>query len=70
MLKGVDRYKDKLVEILVEVVNFKVIYERNDVRVREIEGFDLRKGFLYGSLFVEVEIEENGIKMIVDIENG
>lgn len=68
--KGVDRYKDKLVEILVEVVNPKAIYERNDARVREIEGLDLRKGFLYGSSPVEVEIEENGIKMIVDIENG
>ncbi len=68
--KGVDKFKDKLVEILVEVVNPKAIYERNDARVREIEGLDLRKGFLYGSSSIEVEIEENGIKMIVDIENG
>ncbi|BCS81329.1 class I SAM-dependent rRNA methyltransferase [Anaerocellum diazotrophicum] len=68
--KGVDKFKDKLVEILVEVVKPKAIYERNDARVREIEGLDLRKGFLYGSSPVEVEIEENGIKMIVDIENG
>lgn len=68
--KGVDRYKDKLVDILVDVVNPKAIYERNDAKVREIEGLELKKGFLYGKSSTEVEIEENGIKMIVDIENG
>lgn len=68
--KGVDRYKDKLVDILVDVVSPKAIYERNDAKIREIEGLELKKGFLYGKSSTEVEIEENGIKMIVDIENG
>jgi len=46
------------------------IYERNDVSVRELEGLPQVKGFLKGKFDTKVEILENGIKMIVDVENG
>lgn len=68
--KGIDRFKQDIVNILVDELKPKAIYERNDAKVREIEGLELKKGFLYGSFSTEIEIEENGVRMIVDIENG
>ena len=67
---GMDKIKDMLVKILVEETNCKGIYERSDVEVRNKEGLDLVKGYLYGKFDTRVEVLENGIKFIVDIENG
>lgn len=67
---GIDKHKDLLVEILDEIIKPAGIYERNDVHVRELEGLDLRKGFLKGTFDTKIEMIENGIKFIVDIENG
>lgn len=67
---GIDRFKDTIVDVLDEIIQPKGIYERNDVQVRELEGLDQRKGFLKGRFDTVVEIVENGIRMLVDIENG
>lgn len=67
---GMEKRKDMIVDILVEVFKPKGIYERSDVKVREKEGLPLKKGFLYGTFEPVVLIEENGIKMFVDLENG
>ena len=70
MSLGMDRIKQDIVDILVELTGCKGIYERSDMPVREKEGLEQIKGFLYGKFDPRVEIEEDGIKMIVDIENG
>lgn len=70
LAKGIEVRKEMLVDILVEIFNPKGIYERSDVVLREKEGLQMRKGFLYGQFDTKVEIEENGIKMFVDLENG
>lgn len=67
---GMDIRKEMITEILVEIFSPKGIYERSDVSVREKEGLQQVKGFLYGEFNPVVEIEENDLKMIVDLENG
>ena len=70
MSLGMDMIKDDIVDILVELTNCKGIYERSDMPVREKEGLEQKKGFLYGKFDPRVEVEEDGIRFIVDIENG
>lgn len=67
---GMDRYKDMIVDILNDIIKPVGIYERNDVPVRELEGLDQRKGFLKGPFPTLVEMTENGVKFLVDVENG
>lgn len=68
---GMEKIKTDIVNILVDVFKPKGIYERSDATVRLKEGLKERKGYLYGGEFpTTVTIEENGIKMFVDMENG
>ncbi len=70
MSLGMDMIKQDIVDILVELTGCKGIYERSDMPVREKEGLEQTKGFLYGSFDPRVKVEEDGIQFIVDIENG
>ncbi|MDE5715077.1 MAG: class I SAM-dependent rRNA methyltransferase [Anaeroplasmataceae bacterium] len=70
MCLGMDLIKQDIVDILVELTNCKGIYERSDMPVREKEGLKQIKGFLYQTFNPRVEVEENGIRFIVDLENG
>ncbi len=67
---GMDKYRDIIVEILKEDFNAKGIYERSDIKTREIEGLEQRKGFLTEEFDTNILITENGVKYIVDLENG
>ncbi|MBE3585172.1 class I SAM-dependent rRNA methyltransferase [Desulfofundulus thermocisternus] len=67
---GIDLYKETIVELLDELLNPAGIYERNDVSVRELEGLPLRTGFLKGPFNPVVEIEENGLRFLVDLAGG
>ena len=67
---GIEKYKDIIVELLEEILEPKGIYERNDVKIREKEGLEQKKGFIKGPFDTTVEIMENEVKMLVDIENG
>jgi 23S rRNA (cytosine1962-C5)-methyltransferase len=67
---GMDQRKEIIIEILLELLNPKCIYERNDVSVREKEGLIQQKGFLYGLCDKEITCSIYGIKFIIDIENG
>lgn len=68
---GIEKHKEIIIKQLVEQIHPKTIYERSDVDVRQLEGLEDRKGCLYGSeLQGPVEILENGLKFLVDIENG
>jgi len=73
---GFEVIKDMLYELLLEVLHednqdVKAIYERNDVKARSKEGLELYKGF-YGDVKLNTVtvINENGLKLNVDIENG
>lgn len=70
MSLGMNMIKADIVDILVELTGCKGIYERSDMPVREKEGLEQTKGFLYGKFDPRVIIDEDGIKMMVDMENG
>lgn len=70
MSLGMDKIKKDIVDILVEIINPKGIYERSDMPVRLKEGLEEFKGFLYGEFNPKVVIEEDGINFYVDLENG
>ena len=67
---GMDKYRDLIVKILVEEYGAKGVYERSDIKTREIEGLEQTKGFLTEPFDTNIEIIENGVKYIVDLENG
>ncbi len=67
---GMERLKPLVAEVLMALPGVKGIYERNDVPVRDLEGLEQYKGVLRGSFETQVVIEENGIKLAVDIQNG
>lgn len=67
---GMDNKRDLIVKILNDNFHPLGIYERSDVSVREKEGLLAKKGVLLGTFETKVIIEENGIKMQVDVENG
>lgn len=72
---GMDRYKEKLLFMLKELlaedgVEVRGIYERSDAKEREKEGMRKTKGFLGEPFDTFVHIEENGVKYIVDVKDG
>ena len=67
---GIHQRKKTIVEALVRLFAPRGIFERSDVAVRSKEGLPLEKGVLYGEIPDEVIIEENGLKMSVDVKNG
>ena len=67
---GMEMRKDMICDILEEVLSPKGIYERSDVAVRKKEGLEEKKGVLRGDFIPEATITENGLKLVVDLENG
>lgn len=72
---GIDRYKMLILELLKEElaadgIQIRGIYERSDAKVREQEGMKREKGFLSEPFDTKVQIVENGVKYIVDVEDG
>ncbi len=67
---GVDKNRDTVIEALRRVYSPRGIYGRNDVPVREKEGLKQTKEVLYGTFEPVAVINENGISMRVDLENG
>jgi 23S rRNA (cytosine1962-C5)-methyltransferase len=67
---GMDIWKPSIVKALQAIFNPKGIYERNDVPVRELEGLPQIKGFLSEPFGTQILIHENGLKFMVDVENG
>lgn len=78
---GMEKRKHLFLDGLIEVLrerNLPVscIYERNDVKIRELEGMEQYKGFYHSPLLAPeeektlVDIVENSIRYTVDVENG
>ena len=72
---GIDRYKTLILDLLKEElakdgIVIRGIYERSDAKVREQEGMKREKGFLSEPFDTRVQITENGVKYIVDVEDG
>lgn len=72
---GIDRLKLDIVEILKEIlaedgISIRGVYERSDAKVREKEGMQRSKGFIGEPFDTKIRIVENGVKYIVDVEDG
>ena len=63
--QGTEAIKSMLVELLVEEFSPRAVIERNDVRVRSLEGLELVAGVLYGSAPDEVQILQQGLRFLV-----
>ncbi|MBE5960954.1 MAG: class I SAM-dependent rRNA methyltransferase [Lachnospiraceae bacterium] len=72
---GIDRFKVQIVEILKNIlkedgIEIRGVYERSDAKVRLQEGMERIKGFIGEPFDTKVQIIENGVKYIVDVEDG
>ncbi len=72
---GIDRWKPVIVDALKKVlaedgIRIRGVYERSDARVRLQEGMERSKGFIGEPFDTKVEIVENGVKYLVDVEDG
>lgn len=72
---GIDRWKPTIVESLKKVlaedgVAIRGVYERSDAKVRLQEGMERYKGFIGEPFDTKVEIVENGVRYMVDVEDG
>ncbi|MEA5039234.1 MAG: class I SAM-dependent rRNA methyltransferase [Clostridiaceae bacterium] len=71
---GMEQRKDMIFRaLLTQLDGIRGIYERNDVAIRTLEGLPLDKGWWNGTPRAgapETEIVENGVRYLVDVENG
>lgn len=72
---GIDKLKQQILDAVKRVlekdgITVRGIYERSDAKVREQEGMERYKGFIGEPFNTRMEIVENGVKYIVDVEDG
>lgn len=77
---GIELRKQLLFELLIKILRemgqeIRGLYERNDVKIRLLEGMEENKHWFETPLLpnpgaVTTEIVENGIRYTVDVENG
>ena len=76
---GIELRKEEIFPMLIQILrssgeNIRGIYERNDVKIRELEGMAENKGWFMPETVEDkntvTEIVENGIRYSVDVENG
>lgn len=63
--QGTEAFKSLLTEILVEEFAPRAIIERNDARVRQLEGLPLISQTIYGNAPEEFEILQHGLRFMV-----
>jgi len=68
--QATERRKQEIVEILVELFSPKGIAERNDPKVRVLEGLEQTASVLYGDIPAEVVAHENGRPFYFDLLHG
>jgi 23S rRNA (cytosine1962-C5)-methyltransferase len=68
--QGTDAVKPLLIEILIEEFKPRAVIERNDARVRELEGLPLISGTVYGEAPEELEIMQHGLRFRVEPLGG
>lgn len=68
--QGMDALKQMWIDLLVETYSPHAIVERNEARVRDLEGLPRLAGVVYGLDPGEIQIEEGGVKFLVDSVHG
>lgn len=72
---GIDRLKPLILDTLKRIlkedgIEIRGIYERSDAKVRLQEGMERVKGFIGEPFDTKVEIVENGVRYMVDVQDG
>lgn len=67
---GAEKWRDAIVAGLVQATGCDAVYERSDSDVRGREGLEPRVGVLHGELPADLSIDENDIRMLVDVVGG
>lgn len=70
LTKGMDVWRDTIVELLVELCSPQAIVERSDQAVRRLEDLPEQAGCIYGELPENLVINENELQFHVDLLNG
>jgi 23S rRNA (cytosine1962-C5)-methyltransferase len=68
--QGTDALKSMFIDLLVEEFEPRAIVERNDARVRELEGLPLLSGTVYGEALDELVTLQHGLKFLVAPSGG
>jgi len=68
---GTDRWRDAILDALVELTGCDAVFERSDAEVRRLEGLEPRAGFVRGDrAAARCAIVEYGLDFHVDVEQG
>ena len=67
---GLDKIRDLLVSLLVDIAAPRAIYEKSTSFLRKKEGMQEARLHLYGESAPEVEVLENGLRYSVDLAHG
>src|SRR5512138_2584482 len=70
LVPATDRRKALLADLVANALSLRAVVERNDVRVRELEGLAQTKGMLRGEDPGPVEYREGEVRMRVDLLAG
>ncbi|HET6893528.1 MAG TPA: class I SAM-dependent rRNA methyltransferase [Pyrinomonadaceae bacterium] len=68
--QGTEAVKPMLVGLLVEEFAPRAVIEKNNVRVRALEGLELIAGTLHGEAPEELEVLQNGLRFVVPPLSG
>ncbi|MGB0036293.1 MAG: class I SAM-dependent rRNA methyltransferase [Candidatus Acidiferrales bacterium] len=68
--QATERSKNLFTEILIALFSPKGILERNDPKVRLLEGLDQRVSVLHGEIPPEIHATENGVTFVYDLAKG
>jgi 23S rRNA (cytosine1962-C5)-methyltransferase len=68
---GMERWRDPILDSLIEITGCEAIFERSDAEVRKLEGLEQRVGFARGNRNASrCPIVEYGLNFRVDVEQG
>jgi 23S rRNA (cytosine1962-C5)-methyltransferase len=70
LTEATERRKGEIVAALVDLLAPRGILERNDPRVRQLEGLERKVGLLHGEVPATVEIDEHGVRFEADLWKG
>jgi 23S rRNA (cytosine1962-C5)-methyltransferase len=68
--QGTERAKPEIVAALVELLKPRGIVERNDPKVRTLEGLEQTVSVLHGAVPARVEVSEGDVRLEVDLREG
>jgi 23S rRNA (cytosine1962-C5)-methyltransferase len=68
---GIERWRDQILDLLIEISGCEAAFERSDAEVRGLEGLEPRTGFVRGNRNASrCPIVEYGLNFRVDVEQG